>query len=442
MNIKAIVNRIITGRGIRKITRLWAYPLISRKIQKQLAAIEKYECEHYGRRFQRVSYLRSDFWLKECTPNGAVAHTEGIVDALSMLGYQVDVVSPYPMPFLKTYNTKQICIPDGWLTGISELEEMEYNDQFLSFLKRTLPNPDLVYQRYGRNIYAGLAYARSCGVPFILEYNGSEVWMSRNWGHPLRYERLSGDIESFVLRNADLVVGNAEAFRQELEGKGVRAERILILPNGVNPDRFSPTIDGSLVRERYEVKESDVLVSFVGSFGPWHGAEVLAHSIKKVVSRNTNVKFMFVGEGERLTKVKEIISSNEVEEYSIFTGFVGRDQVSSFLAASDILVSPQVPNPDGTPFFGSPTKLFEYMAMGKTVIASRLDQLAVILEDSKDAVLFDPGNADSLADAILSLVDNKELRMSLGRTAREKVLNEFSWNSHVQSIMTSMTQLV
>lgn len=436
MSLKSIINGIITKRGIRRITRIWAYPLLVRKVKKDFSKIAKTAFAKGERSFRSVTYIRSDFWLKDYTPNGAVAHTEGVVNAMVASGFHVSVISTHPMPFIKSTKEKIVCSPAGLFTGMSELEEVEYNGPLFSFLNQTFPNPDFVYQRYGRNNYAGLKYARSCGVPFVLEYNGSEVWMSRNWGHPLRYERLSEMIESFVLRNADLVVGNAEAFKKELEERGVNSNRILIIPNGVDPDRFSPTIiDGTPVRDQLHVKDSEVLVSFVGTFGPWHGAEVLAKSIKETISQNRNIKYMFVGTGERMSCVKGIVSDDDVVDNTIFTGFVSRDMVGSYMAASDILVSPQVPNPDGTPFFGSPTKLFEYMAMGKAIVASRLDQMGRILKDGEDAVLFHPGDPHSLSMAIISLASNKGLRDMLGQNARVKVINQFSWDRHIQLIM-------
>ena len=106
-----------------------------------------------------------------------------------------------------------------------------------------------------------------------------------------------------------------------------------------------------------------------------------------------------------------------------------------YLAASDILVSPQVPNPDGTPFFGSPTKLFEYMSMGKAIVASDLDQIGKLLTHEEDAILVPPGDAKKLAEAILSLAEDSDLRKRLGNQARTVAMNKYSWDSHVRSIL-------
>ena len=441
-SIKAIVRPFIVARGIKKVTRQIASPLVFRRVRSDLLYIKERPFSLEGAlKVKRVAYIRSDFWLKDSSPNGAVAHTEGVVNSLVKQGYEVDIISTYPMSFIRQSRSFHVCTPDGWTTGISELEEMEYNRQLFNFLKKTDEKPDIVYQRYGRNNYAGLMYARYLGVPFVLEYNGSEIWMSKNWTRPLRYESVTEGIESCVLTHADLVVGNAEAFRKELLSRGVERSRILIIPNGVDPDRFTPSILGTEIREKLGIKNQEIVVSFVGSFGPWHGAEILAKTIPIVTSQNPNVRYLFVGEGGRLNAVKQIVSDSGVSGRVLFVGFVDRMVVSEYLGASDILVSPQVPNPDGTPFFGSPTKLFEYMSMGKAIIASDLDQIGSLLTSQENAVLISPGSVSQLADAILALANDPVMRARLGSSARDAVVRNYSWDRHVQCILEKIMNL-
>ena len=442
LSLKAVFRPVIIARGIRKITRQIAAPIAFKRVRSDLSYIKEKPFSSDGAMaVKRVAYIRSDFWLKQSFPNGAIAHTEGVVNSLVKQGYDVDVISTYPMSFIKQCHSFQTCTPDGWMTGISELEELEYNRQLFGFLKRTDEKPDIVYQRYGRNNYAGLMYARYFGVPFVLEYNGSEIWMSRNWMRPLRYESMTEGIESCVLTHADLVVGNAEAFRKELLSRGVEKNRILIIPNGVDPDRFSPSISGTEIRKKLGIKNQEIVVSFVGSFGPWHGAEILAKTIPVVTSQNPNVKYLFVGDGGRLDAVKEIVSDCGVSDKALFVGFVDRNIVPEYLSASDILVSPQVPNPDGTPFFGSPTKLFEYMAIGKAIVASDLDQIGAILSSGTDALLFTPGDSNDLAEKLLALANDSTLRLQLGCNARTQVIKRYTWDQHVQMILNKVDSL-
>jgi glycosyltransferase involved in cell wall biosynthesis len=115
----------------------------------------------------------------------------------------------------------------------------------------------------------------------------------------------------------------------------------------------------------------------------------------------------------------------------IFTGLLPRDKVAEYLDASDILVSPHIPMPDGSRFFGSPTKLFEYMAMGKGIVASRLDQLAEVLEHDRTAWLITPGNVEELVDAILRLALDPPKREALGFAARRAAVERHSWSHNV-----------
>lgn len=440
--IKSVFRTVFVSRGIRRVTRQLALPFISERVKTDISAIME---DGFNQKslssVSKVTYIRSDFWLKNSNPNGAVAHTEGVVNAMVKMGCDVDLVSTFPLPFLKDYHSFDVCTPDGWVTGISELEEIEYNRQLYDFLLNHNRKADLVYQRYGRNNYAGLTFAHRIGVPFVLEYNGSEIWMSRNWGHSLRFESLTEEIENCVLTHADLVVGNADAFKEELLGKGVKEERILIIPNGVDLDRFDPALSGEDIRASLGFSEQDIVVTFVGSFGPWHGAEILAQSIRRVVKQCSFIKFLFIGDGARLVEVKRIVSEDDVSENVIFTGLINREIVPRYLAASDIVVSPQVPNPDGSPFFGSPTKLFEYMSMGKAIIASDLDQIGTILTSYQDSILVPPGNVGRLAEAILLLATDSNLRTSIGMQARKVVEAKYSWDSHVRTILGYLSKV-
>ena len=94
--------------------------------------------------------------------------------------------------------------------------------------------PAFIYQRYSMNDYTGLRLAERFGVPFVLEYNGSEVWIARNWGNPYKYERQALDVEMVDLTRADLIVVVSVPMRDELVRRGIDAKQILVNPNSVD----------------------------------------------------------------------------------------------------------------------------------------------------------------------------------------------------------------
>jgi glycosyltransferase involved in cell wall biosynthesis len=119
-------------------------------------------------------------------------------------------------------------------------------------------------------------------------------------------------------------------------------------------------------------------------------------------------------------------------------GIVSHDRALALLAASDVCVSPHVPNPDGTRFFGSPTKLFEYMGLAKPIVASDLEQLGEVIDDGKTGVLTTPGDAASAAREIARLLGDPDERARLGGAALESARSTYSWEAHTRRILEAL----
>jgi glycosyltransferase involved in cell wall biosynthesis len=226
----------------------------------------------------------------------------------------------------------------------------------------------------------------------------------------------------------------SEVERRNLERAGVEANKIVVNPNGVDPNTFRPGVGGEAVRVNLGVAAEDTLVGFVGSFGPWHGVLALAEAIK-LIPGNLSVRFLLVGSGSLHAQVKQVLANEEEAGRVIFTGAVSHEEVPRLLDACDVLVSPHVPLAGGTEFFGSPTKIFEYMAMAKGIVASRLGQIGEVLEDEKSALLVEPGDARQLSHAIVRLAESRTLREHLGKTARQAAIERHTWKRNAQNVL-------
>ena len=327
--------------------------------------------------------------------------------------------------------------------------------------------PDLLYQRLSLANYAGTRLARIIGVPHVLEYNGSEVWVARHWGRSLTFPRLAGLAEDVALRHADLVVTVSEVLGDELRERGIPPERILVHPNCVDADRFDPArftpADRATLLARYGIAEGSTVCGFIGTFGMWHGVTVLAEAIRELIERDRpwlqrwNVHFLIVGDGLLMPKVRDILGTADVTRYVTLTGLVEQHEAASYLAAADLLLSPHVPNPDGSRFFGSPTKLFEYMAMARGIVASDLDQIGDVLrrsyrmpalptgtcrpEEDRLAVLVTPGDRSELLAGLRFLVEHPDYRRALGSNARREVLARYTWDRNVDAILDRLRAL-
>jgi glycosyltransferase involved in cell wall biosynthesis len=179
-------------------------------------------------------------------------------------------------------------------------------------------------------------------------------------------------------------------------------------------------------------------VGFVGSFGLWHGVRLLPSLIEDVARERPGARWILVGGGVLYQKVAAEIKSRRLSERVRLTGVVSHDRALSLLAACDICVSPHVPNPDGSAFFGSPTKLFEYMGLGKPIVASALEQIGEVIEDGRTGLLCPPGDVEAAAAAVVRLLGDQALRKSLGDAALEEAKTTYSWEMHAQRILEAL----
>lgn len=322
----------------------------------------------------------------------------------------------------------------------------------------------IIYQRMSRCNYSGARLSHKYNAPLIMEYNGSEAWGARHWGHPMLFERLARSAELVSLRAAHMVVTISDVLADELVAIGIRRSKIVVYPNCVDSTvfdsaRFSPG-DLEMLRSRQDIPTEAIVLGFIGTFGKWHGIDILCEAIRTLAHHERdwldrfNVRFLFVGDGHLRSFVEDLVGDQVATKYVIWPGMVEQTEAPSYLAMMDILVSPHVPNADGSRFFGSPTKLFEYMSMARPIIASRLEQIQEVLSPSLSAsklpvdvpidrtnelaILSEPGNVGELIRAIRFLVERQDWRDVLAKNARIEVLKKYQWSHHVSKILAGI----
>lgn len=386
---------------------------------------------------ERVLYVRPLVGVPT-TVGGSITHSHGVIRAMRELGLHVDPVTTDPA--IAATAAEESPPPCEWRlvrvpTATRAMPASVALGGDLALLRagrRAARNADLVYQRHARFSLAGALIARSTGRPLFLEYNGSEAVFEASYDATPLASQLAV-CERAALAVATRVIVMSEVDRGNLVERGIADERIVTNPNGVEAERFARG-GGPEIRRQLGVGADATLFGFVGSFGPWHGAPALAEAFSRVRATNPAARLMLVGDGPDRPEVERRLAAGGALDAALLVGKVAPHQVPAYLDACDVLVSPHVPMPNGVEFFGSPTKLFEYMAAGKAIAASRLGQIGAVLEHERTALLTTPADIASLTGALERLARDAALRERLGSAARREALEKHSWRANAERV--------
>lgn len=227
-------------------------------------------------------------------------------------------------------------------------------------------------------------------------------------------------LELAAYRAADAIVVVTEAFKDHINARGIPRGKITTIPNGAETDVFSPQIARSEERSRLGVTPSDVSVLYIGAHGISQGLHVVIEAAE--ILREHRIHFAFIGDGADKSRIEGTIEELGLANVSMLAS-VSRDQVPGIIAASDICLVPLRDVPLFSTFI--PSKMFEFLAMEKAVIGGLRGEAAEILAQAGGYVV-EPEDPHQLAEAILKLALDPELRESMGKEGGAFVRKNFN----------------
>ena len=369
---------------------------------------------------------------------GSVSHISGILHGLRSLGARVGLLTAQEPPpqlvgALDDLEIIPMLPPSALATGDVERIAVNRSVRRAGMRLAARLRPTFVYQRHQAFLTAGADIATACRLPLVLEWNASEVWTRANWEQPLGVERLLNPLldaaELYVLRRSSLVVAVSDPAAAMAQRLGVEAERIVTVFNGVDVKDIDRAVGSGGA-----VKPMPRRLGWIGSFGPWHGAEV---AIEALAQLPLDVQLLMIGEGSRLSECRRLAESLGVGARVVWAGGLAHDEAMRRLAGCSILLSPHVQLEDQE-FFGSPTKLFEYMALERPIVASRLAQLGEVLENGRTAVLVEPGDPKGLAAAIIELLGAPQRGRQIAVAARQEAINMHGWDRRARQLLDAL----
>lgn len=397
----------------------------------------------------RLLYVCSDYGIALDGVKGASVHLRAITRALAERGHEVSVLAPRgklpenhpatlldeaPSPLVDTvhHELRDFLAERELDEGVArELRPLIYSATIVErvIIAAASRPPEAIIERLSLFGHVGLDLARVFHVPYIVEVN-APLTKEASQFRSLNLRTLGGEIERRVLEKADGVAVVSGALAERLALKGVDAGKIRVVPNGVDLREFEGVPARAECRPASIPKDAFV-IGFAGSLKPWHGVHVLVAAFAEIAARDAEARLVIVGTGPAEGQIRALVAKLGLEDRVLFTGAVPHEEVPRWLRAMDVAVAPFLPVED---FYFSPIKLFEYMASGACVVASRMGQIAEVIADGVDGLLC---RSDDVADLVRQLEHargDRALRETLGQRAEAKVRQHYTWGHAAQAV--------
>ena len=369
---------------------------------------------------------------------GARTHVLGIITAFEKLGWDV---KPYIV------GDK---VPKKWVTKGSEraistsflrtlvvdlirlIISVKNSQQAWQELKGQV---DWVYERFGTFQAMGRKF-KLHGVPWILETNALLYEEAKFERKSLILYKLARRLEIKAYEECDVLVCISNNLKQRLiKETGISEEKILVIPNGVNIEYINP--------DKHPPKRlfSGFTIGFVGSLYAWSGLDLLFEVLRELHLEGLNLSLMVIGDGQMKDALTKQVQQLGLAENVKFLGQLPPEELLPIVAGCDLGYSGHF-DLQGKQAYRSPLKLYEYMAMAKPVLASAIEDTRVVIDEGETGFLFQPGDKNSLKQALIKAFTARNRLQEMGATARQEIELNHSWTNRVRVLIEQSDRIL
>jgi glycosyltransferase involved in cell wall biosynthesis len=298
---------------------------------------------------------------------------------------------------------------------VYELAELAYNLWGFHALARAVrrQRPALLYERYSLFNISGVLVSKLFRLPMVLEVNAPLAHEKQTY-EKLVLRRLAYVAERWICSQSTRTIVVSTPMKKILVAQGVPEAKLVVVSNGVNTVEIASSLGRLDVRGKHGIGAKLVL-GFVGWFKPWHRLDAVIELLASRPGWRGRIHLLLVGDGPETPRLQALVRSRGLEDSVTFTGPIGREHIYDHIDAFDVALQPHVTS------YASPMKIFEYLALGKCVVAPDLENIREILTHGEDSLLFKPEDAADMGRAIEVLANDPARVEQMGRAARRKI---------------------
>lgn len=373
---------------------------------------------------------------------GSTTHNLNTIQSLRNLGH--DVLEVIPGQSDKTidksryrYNKIKTIFPLKIVSKIRDIYSIYYDYKFISILKDKIERykPDVIFERETVFHQSCSFLAKKFNIPYIVEIHSAPE--ERKWMSYDNFNWIANYIQNKTAKRANAIIVVALPMGIYLKNKGINEKKIFYIPNAVNPKLFRVSEKSNFLKKKMKL-EDKVIIGFVGSMKKYHGIDILIKASYDVLRTHQNIKFLIVGHFENdneKTKLTERLNVKGILNSFIFTGQIKYEDIPIYIGIMDICVIPNAL------WNGTPIKTFEYGAMGKPIILPKMKHLLELVK-LENALFSEPHNPENLANNIVKLIEQKELRQLLGNNLKNLILSEHTWDKNAKRIVNIASNIM
>lgn len=371
---------------------------------------------------------------RTASKDGQDVHIEEMIAAMRRQGHEVMVVAPRMANAASFGDDGGLAarIKRALPAALYELLELGYSFFAYRRLKAAFDafRPDVLYERYNLFFLPGLWLKRRSGIPYLLEINAPLVH-ERGLHSGLKLRALADWSERAVWRGADMTFPVTAALADFVRRAGVAEPRIMVMPNGINRARFPAAMNSGAIRAELGVT-GKIVLGFVGFIRDWHGLPHVIDAMAAMENRD-QLHFLIIGDGPGRAEVEERARQTGMSDKVSCLGLVARDRVAAHVSAFDIALQPKVAP------YASPLKLFEYMGLGRAILAPDQPNIREVLVDGENALLFRTGDPAHFRSQITRLCGDADLRRRLGDAASRSIeAKGYTWDDNARRVLSTV----